>query len=284
MKKANLAASHGSRGWLEYLQHVESTGPGCIYRVLRSKMRWTAYLPQQSKTPNMKPFASGSNCILALIFGCLVFCEQSIAQPTSFTYWPPVTRYCLSELCLGDPLTALRTLELLNVDGSPYDRKRLEKFISAPVACAALDSTFPTSYYLQQGVKTVVSAGPVPTSRDNAPKYAYRIGYLVRIFPGEYTSQHAKEVIDDAKRRWPGLGDAKNTDNYFHAYDQKEGVYFSARFGPLTKNESSGFENVHFGLAITLSWYFYGSSSTMAQAHFDAQPECPKKPLTTPKF
>ncbi len=232
----------------------------------------------------MNHFGTGSHCTLALILGCLVVCEQSIAQPTTFTYWPPTTSYCVSELCLGDPLTALRKLDLRNADGSPYDRKRLENFISAPVACAALDLTFGTPYYLQQGVKTTVSAHPVPTSRDKSPKNAYRIGYVERIFPGEYTLQHAKEAIDDARRRWPGLGDAKQTDNYFHTFDGKEGVRFEARVGPLTKSESSGLENIHFGLAITLSWSFYGSSSAMAQIHFDAQPECPKKPLMTPKF
>ena len=34
----------------------------------------------------MNHFLTGSHYTLALIFGCLVVCEQSIAQPTSFTY------------------------------------------------------------------------------------------------------------------------------------------------------------------------------------------------------
>ncbi|MBN8509896.1 MAG: hypothetical protein J0L57_14960 [Burkholderiales bacterium] len=232
----------------------------------------------------MRVLISGSRGMLALVFGCLVACEVSGAQPTSSTYWPPATRYCLSELCLGDSLAALRKLDLRNDDGSPYDRKRLENFISAPVACSALDLTFGTPYYLQQGVKTRVSAGPVPTSRDKVPKSAYRIGYVERYFPGEYTLRHAKEAIDDARARWPGLGAAKLTDNYFHAFDDKEGVWFSARVGTLSRIESSGLENVQIALVITLAWSFYGSNSNMAQVHFDAQPECGKKPLMTPKF
>ena len=47
MKSANLTASHGSRGLREYRQQNVSTLPGCINRVLRSKLSQAA----ENRTP-----------------------------------------------------------------------------------------------------------------------------------------------------------------------------------------------------------------------------------------
>ena len=234
----------------------------------------------------MKYQPAANPCVLSffLCVGSLLPWSPVLAQPSSYSYWPPSTRYCLSDLCIGNPITDLRKLDLKNDDGTPFDRKRFETFATATVVCSALDLTFGMPYFLQQGNKTRVSAGPVPTSRDHPPKHAYRIAHIERLFPGAYTLQHAKEAIEDARTRWPGLGPPRLTDNYFHAFDDNQGVWFSARVGGLSRTEGAGLENVHSALVVTLAWSFYGSNSELAQIHFDAQPECPKKPISAPKF